>query len=135
MSMSKEVIKKFVEEDFKDHTILVICDNEHKFYHRSYGSPDIVWDWNNDRFLALESAEDVADQNKNSMQVTSVSLEEIQFLRAFIDVPTALEFVNKNYKEEDAKKKAKDTLQIVKPGQMGPRTLRRFGVDKNSINE
>lgn len=134
MGMSKDIIKKFVEEDFKDNTILVTCDNEHKFYHRSYGNPDIIWDWDNDRFMTLQSAEDVADQNKNSLEITSVSLDEIQFLTAYVDVPKALEFANKNY-IGDSQEKAKETIRIVKPGQMGPRTLRKFGTDKDGLNE
>lgn len=125
MSMSKEVIRKFVEEDFKDFTILVISDNEHRFYHRSKGNADIVWDWDNDVFYALETNEETIDQNQHPMQVTAIALEEIQFMTAFIDVPKALEFINQNYTEDSEKEKAKGVLQVTKPGMMGPKTLRK----------
>ena len=125
MSMTKDVIRKFVEEDYKDFTILIICDNEHKFYHRSYGNPDIIWDWDNEVFIALETTEDAIDQNKHPMQVTTVSLEEIQFLTAFVDTVKTLDFINSKYKTDEQKEKAKLALQKTKPGMMGPRTLRK----------
>ena len=130
MSMTKEVIKKFVEEDFKDFAILVISDNEHRFYHRSKNNPDIVWDWNNDVFYALETTEEVIDQNKHPMQVTAVALEEIQFLTAFIETSKVLEFINEKYSDDSQKEKAKLVLQQVRPSMMGPKTLRKNINDK-----
>ena len=126
MSMTKEVIKKFVEEDYKDHTILVTCDNEHKFFHRSYGNPSIIWDWDNNTFTALEITEDIVDQSGNPMQVTTVSLDEIQFLTAYIDMPSALEFANTKYTDDKEKEKVKGILQKVKPAVMDPRSLKKF---------
>lgn len=125
MSMSKEILKKFVEEDYKDYTILVVCDNEHKFLHRSYGNPDIVWDWGNNVFIALQTNQDSIDQNKHPMQVTTVSLDEIQFITAYIDAETTVNFINSNYTDETQKEKAKSYFRKVKPGMMGPRTLRK----------
>ena len=61
------------------------------------------------------------------MQVTSVALEEIQFITAYIDTQTALNFINEKYTEEADKENAKQVLQKIKPGQMGPKTLRQFG--------
>lgn len=125
MSMTKDQLRKFVEEDFKDFAILVISDNEHRFYHRTKSSPDIVWDWDNDVFYVLEPNEEMTDQNKHPMEVTMVSLEEIQFISAFIDAKKSIEFINNNYTEDEQKEKAKEILQVVKPGFMGPRTLKK----------
>ena len=127
MSMTKDVLRKFVEEDYKDCTILITCDNEHKFYHRAFGNPSVIWDWDNDVFIALETNEDATDQNGHPMQVTSVALEEIQFITAYIDTQTALNFINEKYTEEADKENAKQVLQKGKPEQMGPKTLRQFG--------
>lgn len=137
MSMTVDAVKKFVEEDYKDYTILVTCDNEHHFWHRSYGNPSVVWDWDNGVFTALQSHEDVIDQNKYPMQITMVAIEEIQFLTAFVDSAAVLDYINNNYTDEKEKEKAKGILQIIKPGQMGPRTLRRtrLGPEKDGKNE
>ena len=124
MSMTKEAIKKFVEEDFKDYSILVTTDNEHKFFHRTKGNPDVVWDWDNDCFLGLENSEDIIGQHTKPFQVTQVALDEIQFLTAFIDVPKALEFVKENYTEEVAIYKAKETIQKCTPTSKIENTLR-----------
>ena len=133
MSMTKDIIKKFVEEDYKDYTIKVTCDNEHIFYHRSYGNPDIIWDWDNNAFIVLESHEDVVDQFKHPMQITIVSLDEIQFLTAMVETSAVIEFINK-YTEEESKEKAKLILQKIKPGMMGPRTLRE-GYPADTLKE
>lgn len=125
MSMTKDQLKKFVEEDFKDFAILVISDNEHRFYHRTKNSPDLIWDWNNDVFYALESNEEMTDQNMHPMQVTMVALEEIQFITAFVDTKKSIEFINDKYTDAEQKEKAKGVLQTVKPGFMGPKTLRK----------
>lgn len=136
MSMIKEVIRKFVEEDFKDFAILVISDNEHRFYHRAKSNPDIVWDWDNDVFYALETNEELIDQNGHPMQVTVVALEEIQFMTAFIDTKKTLEFINSKYTEDVEKEKAKQVLQVIKPGFMGPKTLRKtLNVDEYLNNQ
>lgn len=129
MSMTKETLKKFVEETYKDYTILVTTDNEHRYYHRSYALPDIVWDWDSNTFTALEVHDDETDQNKYPMEITTISLDEIQFITAFIDKPKALEFINENYTEDTSKEKAKSILQKVAPGLMGPRTLRDLSRD------
>lgn len=134
MSMTKEVIKKFVEEDFKDFTILVISDNEHRFYHRAKNNPDIVWDWDNDVFYALETNEEVVDQNGHPMQVTAVALEEIQFITAFIETKKAIEFINSKYTDESQKEKAKSVLQQIKPSMMGPKTVRKTLADDEYRN-
>jgi len=126
MSMTTSVIKKFVEEDYKDCVILVTCDNEHTFFHRAHGNPDIIWDWNNETFTAFESQENIIDQYGHPMQVTTVSLEEIQFLTAYVDSSQALEFINNKYTTDEEKTKAKEVLQKVKPGMMGPKTLAQF---------
>lgn len=131
MSMTKETLKKFVEEDYKDYTILVTCDNEHRFYHRSYALPDIIWNWDENTFTALEVHDDETDQNKFPMEVTTVSLDEIQFITAFIETKKALEFIQQ-YPDEKSKEKAKAILQKVKPGLMGPRTLRELGRDSRA---
>lgn len=125
MSMTKEVIKKFIEEDYKDHVVLVTCDNEHKFYHNAHGNPPIIWDWDNDRFLVLETNNDIIDQNQNPVTITSVALEEIQFLTASVDMITALDFINENITDEAKKEEIKKVLQKLKPSMMGPRTLRK----------
>lgn len=125
MSMTKEVLRKFVEEDFKDFAILVISDNEHRFYHRAKNNPDIVWDWDNDVFYALETNEETIDQNGHPMQVTAVALEEIQFITAFIDTKKGIEFINDKYSDDSQKEKAKLVLHQIKPGMMGPTTLRK----------
>ena len=125
MSATTEQLKKFVEEDFKDFAILVISDNEHRFYHRTKSSPDIVWDWDNEIFYAFEPNEEMTDQNKHPMQITMVALAEIQFITAFIDAKKSIEFINENYTDEDQKEKAKSVLQVIKPGFMGPNTLKK----------
>ena len=124
MSMTKETLKKFVEEDYKDYTILVITDNEHRFYHRSDFLPDIVWDWDNGTFTAFEINDDETDQNKYPIEITTIALDEIQFITAIIDKAKAIEFINQNYTDDECKEKAKEFLQKVAPGLMGPRTLR-----------
>lgn len=124
MSLTTDQIKKFVETDWKDYTILVTCDNEHKFFHRSKGMSDIVWDWENECFTALETQEDVDTQMRQPMQVTTVSFGEIQFLTAYIDMPKALEFVKEKYTEEGPLNKAKSILQRIKPAMGTPESLR-----------
>ena len=130
MSMTKEVIKKFVEEDHKDHVIMVTCDNEHKFYHNAHGNVPIIWDWDNDVFIAMEPNDELTDQNKHPMQITKVALEEIQFLTAYVDRITALNFITENITDETKKKESLALLQKVAPGTMGPRTLRKTIDDK-----
>ena len=125
MSMTKDAIRKFVEEDYKDFVIMVTCDNEHKFYHNASKNPSIVWDWDNDLFLALDINDEPIDQNKHPMQVTQVSLEEIQFLDAFIDKEAALKFISEKYTDDEDKAVAKAILQKAAPGVMGTRTLRK----------
>lgn len=134
MSMTKDLLKKFVEEDFKDFAILVISDNEHRFYHRTQSSPDIIWDWANEVFYAFEANEEMTDQNKHPMQVTMVALEEIQFITAFVDAKKSIEFINDNYTDDDQKEKAKLVLQKVKPGFMGPTTLKKNLNDDEYLN-
>lgn len=131
----KALIKKFVEEDYKDHSIRVVTDNEHIYYHRAYGMPDIVWDWDNNRFLAMDINLDATDQNGNPIEITAVSLDEIQFITAFVNVQQAMNFINQYYKDDKAKEKAQKFLQKVKPGQMGPKTLRQFGRTQDGLNE
>ena len=125
MSMTKEVIKKFIEQDHKDDVILVTCDNEHKFFHNAYGNPPIIWDWANDRFLVLQTNQDIIDQNGHPFEITSVALEEIQFLTAYVDIATALKFINDNITNEEKKAEVKKLLQKVKPAMMAPTTLRK----------
>ena len=124
MSMTKEAIRKFVEEDYKDFVIMITCDNEHKFYHNAHGNPPIIWDWDNNVFIALDVNDDeIIDQNKHPMQVTMVSLDEIQYLDAYIDKATAIDFINKNITDETKKEEVKALLKKVAPAMMAPRTL------------
>ena len=125
MSMTKEVIRKFVEEDHKDEVILVTCDNEHKFFHNAHGNTPIIWDWDNDRFLVLQSNQEIIDQNGHPFEITSVALEEIQFLTAYVDVVKAIEFINKYITDEEQKKAALELVQKLKPAMMAPTTLRK----------
>lgn len=120
-----DVIRKFIEEDYADCAILVTCDNEHKFWHRASNSPDIVWDWDNERFIALEPTDEMSDQNKHPMMVTTVELAHIQFLTAYPNREDAMKFINENYTDEDAKQKALKLLFKCAPATMGPRTLRK----------
>lgn len=120
-----DIIKKFVEEDYKDATILVTCDNEHKFWHRASSNPDLIWDWDNERFMALEPTDEVVDQNKHPMMITTVELAHIQFLTAYPNKIDIVKFINENYTDEEAKKKAVTVFQKSAPGMMGPRTLRK----------
>lgn len=124
MALATELIKKFVEEDFKDFSILVICDNEHRFYHRTHNCPDIIWDWDNEAFMAMDVNENVADQQKHPIEVVYVSFGEIQFLHAFADTEKTLELINEKYTDEKSIKKAKSILQKIRPSMMGARTLR-----------
>lgn len=125
MSMTTDVIKKFVEEEYKDFVIEVTCDNEHRFYHNAAGKPPIIWDWTNEVFMVLEPNHVVNDQNKHPMQITKVALEEIQFLTAYVDKVTVLKFINDNITDEDKKKETKEYLQKLAPAMMGPKTLRK----------
>lgn len=120
-----DLIKKFVEEDYKDCAILVTCDNEHKFWHNVKDVPPIIWDWDNERFLALETTDEIADQNKHPMQVTSVELAHIQFMTAYIDKTTTIDFINKYITDEEKKKQTLSLLCRTAPGMMGPRTLKK----------
>lgn len=124
MSMTKEYIKKFVEEDYKDYCILVTCDNEHKFYHNAKDNPPIIWDWDNNTFTVLSTNQEIIDQNGHPMEVTTVSLEEIQFLTAYIDTVKALDFINTKITDETKKEEAKQMLQKIRPAKMGPNSLR-----------
>lgn len=131
----KARIKKFIEEDYKKNSIRVTTDNEHIYYHRAYGMPDLVWDWDNDCFYAMDINLDVVDQNGNPIELTMVSLDEIQFITAFVDVKQCMEFISEKYKDDKSKEKAKGILMKVKPGQMGPRTLRQMGRNDQGLNE
>lgn len=125
MSMTKEYIKNFVEEH-KDDTILITCDNEHKFYYNAHGNTPVIWDWDNDAFIALETNQEIVDQNKHPMQVTIVALEEIQFLTAFIDINQTLEFIKEYVTDEKQKENVMKIVQKMKPAMMGPKTLRGY---------
>ena len=125
MSMTKELIKKFVEEDYKDCVILITCDNEHKFYYNAHNNTPVVFDWDNDVFIALETNEEIVDQNKHPMQVTMVALEEIQFLTVFIEAKEALNFVNKYVTDEKQKEETLKIIQRTAPSMMGPNTLKK----------
>lgn len=122
MSMTKEYIKKFVEEH-KEDTILITCDNEHKFYYNAHGNTPVIWDWDNDAFIALETNQEIVDQNKHPFHITIVSLEEIQFLTAFIDINKTLEFIKEHVTDEKQKEKVMQIVQKMKPAMMGPNTL------------
>lgn len=125
MSMTAAVIRKFVEEDHKNDVIEIVCDNEHHFFDHASGNPPIIWDWNNQTFTALETNQEIIDQNGHPMQITTVSLEEIQFLTAYIDINSAIEFINNNIADEEKKEEVKTILKKVKPAMMAPRTLRK----------
>lgn len=131
----KALIKKFVEEDYKNHSIRVVTDNEHIYYHRAYGMPDIVWDWDNNRFMVMDINLDSTDQNGNPIEISSVSLDEIQFMTAFVNTNEAMNFITTYYKDAKSKEKAMTFLQKVKPGQMGPRTLRTFGRNQDGTDK
>ena len=120
-----DLIRKFVEEDYKDCVILVTCDNEHKFWHNAHFQPDIVWDWDNERFMAFETNEEILDQNKHPIMITMVELAHIQFMTAYPNKAEVLKFINDNYTDEDSKAKALAVFQKAAPGMMGPRTLRK----------
>lgn len=122
MSLSKDYIKKFVEEDHKGELIVITTDNEHKYYHNAYKNPPIVWDWDNETFYALESNEEITDGN-NPMQLTAVALNDIQFLTVKLDKAGSLKFINENITDENAKKQAKALLQKLSHSTMKPRTL------------
>ena len=126
MSMTKEVIRKFVEEDYKDFCIMVTCDNQHIFFHNAHGNPPIIWDWDNNVLICMDVTDELADQNKHPMQITMVALEEIQFLDAFVDKATALKFINEKITDEEQKAVSKAYVQKAAPGQMGPRTLKKY---------
>lgn len=117
-------IKKFVEEDYKDCVILVTCDNEHKFWHNAASQPDIIWDWDNERFFALEANEEIVDQNKHPMMVSMVELAHIQFMTAYPGKLDILKFIDEYYTDEESKNKALDLFKKSAPSMMGPRTLR-----------
>lgn len=110
MSMTTEYIKKFVEEDYKDYVIKVTCDNEHVFYHNASGKPPIIWDWESETFKAMHCNQEFFDQHKNPLQITAVSLQEIQFLEAYITVEEALKFISENITDEE---KIKETKEMV----------------------
>ena len=124
MSMTKEYIKKFVEEDYKDCVILVTCDNEHKFYHNAANNPPIIWDWNNGTFKVLQSNQEITDQYGNPFQIVTVALEEIQFLEAYVSMETALDFINENVTDEEKKKECKEKfIQKLAGCTMAPNSL------------
>jgi hypothetical protein len=110
MSMTKEYIKKFVEEDYKDYVIKVTCDNEHVFFHNTTHNPPIIWDWDNETFKVLHSNQEIVDQFKHPLQITTVSLEEIQFLEAYITIEEGLKFINENITD---KEKIKETKLMI----------------------
>lgn len=120
-----DIIKKFVEEDYKNCTILVTCDNEHKFWHRASSCPDLVWDWENERFMALEPTDEIVDQNQHPMMITTVELAHIQFLTAYVDRIDIINFINENYTDEEAQQKALKMLKKTATATMGPNTLRK----------
>lgn len=125
MSMTKESIRKFVEEDYKDCVILITCDNEHKFYYNAHGNTPVIFDWDNSLFIALETNEEIVDQNKHPMQVTMVALDEIQFLTAFIETKEAFKFIDTYVKDESQRAEVLKILQKTAPSMMGPRTLKK----------
>lgn len=127
MSMKIDTIKKFVEEDFKDFVILVTCDNEHKFYHNAIGKPPIIWDWDNGTFTILDVNNDFVDQGKYPARVTTVAIEEIQFIDAFIDINAAIKFVNDNIAEDQDKITSMGLLKKLKPNMMTTEAMRQGG--------
>ena len=132
--MTKEAIKKFVEEDYKDFVIRITCDNEHIYFYNASKNPSVVWDWDNNVIYALELNNEIMDQNKHPMKITQVSLDEIQFLTAFPDKTTILKFINEKFTDEDKKKEAKEILQRTAPAMMGPRSLDRGYVVEDTTN-
>lgn len=127
MSMTVDTIRKFVEEDYKDYAIMITCDNEHKYYYNTKGNPSVIWNWDDGTFTALETREEVNDQNGHPFEITKVAIEEIQFITAYVDMATAIDFINKNYTDEKQKEVAKKVLKRMKPCLMAPNTLKELG--------
>ena len=117
-------LKKFVEEDYKDFAIMITCDNEHKYFYNTKGQPSVIFNWDEDTMTILETREEVNDQNGHPFEITVVALEEIQFITAYVDTATVIDFINNKYTNEDHKEVAKKILKRMKPCLMGPNTLR-----------
>ena len=123
--MTTDVIRKFVEEDYKDFVIQIRLDNEHRCFHNVPGNAPIIWDWENENFMVIEPNDEITDQSGHPMQIRLVDFGDIQELIAYVDTTTALKFINEKITDEDKKKEVKAILQKVRPALMTPRTLRK----------
>ena len=123
--MTTDVIRKFVEEDYKDCVIQVRCDNQILFYdHTAHNSP-VIWDWDNECFMVIEPNDEIIDQSGHPMQIRLIALDQIQELIAYVDTITALDFINKNITDEAKKEEVKAMLGKVRPAMMSPKSLRK----------
>lgn len=127
--MTTDVIRKFVEEDYKNFVIQIRLDNEHHCYCNVPNAAPIIWDWENENFMVIEPNDEIIDQSGHPMQIRLVDFGDIQELTAYVDTTTALKFINEKITDEDKKKAAKAILQKVRPALMSPRTLRQPSYD------
>lgn len=128
--MTADIIKKFVEEDYKNFIIMIRLDNEHLYYDHVPNNAPIIWDWANECFMVIEPNDELIDQSGHPMQIQLVDFGQIQQLTAYVDTVTALDFINKNITDETQLKEVKAQLQKVRPALMTPRTLRK-PMDRN----
>ena len=123
--MTVDVIRKFIEEDYKDCVIQIRCDNEHLFWDHTANNAPIIWDWDKEYFMVIEPNDEITDQSGHPMQIHLVDFGDIQELIAYVDTTTALDFINKNITDETKKEEVKALLSKVRPAMMSPRSLRK----------
>ena len=124
MAIATEYIKKLITEDYKDCCVLITCDNEHLFYHNSKNQPPLIWDWENELFIAFQTNREIDCQQPNPIEVTYVSFGEIQFIHAYLDTASALEFIKENITDEGYKEQYMDFIKRTKPAMMNDSSLR-----------
>ena len=129
--MTTDVIRKFIEEDYKDFVILVRCDNEHLYYHNSPGNSPLIWDWDKEHFMFIEPNDNILAQSEFPMQIHLIDFGDIQELTAYVDKTTALNFINNNITDEDMQKKLKSQLQKLSASMMDTKTLRQPSYDNH----
>lgn len=92
--MTKEQIIKFRDEIGKDKMLKIVCDNQHIFYDNIASYPPIIWDDDNETFMAVRVCQDANVQVETPYETIQTSYEHVQFMHCYDTVASAIDIMN-----------------------------------------
>ena len=92
--MTKEQIIKFRDEIGKDKMLKIVCDNQHIFYDNIASYPPVIWDDENETFMAIRVCQDPNVQVETPYETIQTSYEHIQFMHCYDTVASAIDLMN-----------------------------------------